>query len=310
MMRRSCTAVALASLMLASPALAQKAPSAKDQQLASDLLQRAFAKLDASDYGAAIELFNKAYELVPDPLLLSNIGAAYEKDGNPRAALVNFCKYLSMAPTGTGAAFAAAQVRSLHVELGNDAATEQEACAAIKKGKRRGEPKPARSEQVRVEPDPVEEAEPEPSTKPAKPARTASKPPGETEIILGTGEQTERDRGGRPTEGAGISTLSYVGIATGALGLGSLGLGGYYTYRAIDLTEKTDAEDDPTKKAALRRQGESAEKRQIIALATGGALVTAGIIMYVLGRTSDSNADKRTVQVTPTSNGFVVFGAF
>ena len=71
-------AVLLASVVLACavrPALAQ--PTSVKQR-ASDLVKRAIAKSEAGDHQAAIKLYNDAYDLAPNSLLLSNIGAQYQ----------------------------------------------------------------------------------------------------------------------------------------------------------------------------------------------------------------------------------------
>src|SRR3954471_3001274 len=123
-------AVLLASALLAGPvrpALAQPA-SPKNQKAASELVKRAIAKSEAGDHNAAIKLYNEAYELAPNSLLLSNIGAQYQELGEWEDALDYFCRYLKEDPGGVNAAFARSQARTVQRQLGRKRA---DPCAPV-----------------------------------------------------------------------------------------------------------------------------------------------------------------------------------
>src|ERR1041384_3791247 len=90
-------AVLLASALLAGPvhpALAQptRQVSAKDRQMAGDLVNRAIAMAEAGDHDAAIALYNDAYRIAPDSLMLSNIGAQYQALHQWKEAFEYFCR--------------------------------------------------------------------------------------------------------------------------------------------------------------------------------------------------------------------------
>src|SRR5438552_3128318 len=151
MLGRSRTAAAvLASLLAVSPALADpKPPTDKDKQVASDLVKKAISKSQAGDHNAAIDLYLQAFTIVPNSILLSNIGAEYQQSDRPQQALRYFCMYLDKDPSGTNAPYAAAQARALQVELGNKDVDDRDVCSKPKPRSRpRSEPK--------TEPEPKE----------------------------------------------------------------------------------------------------------------------------------------------------------
>ena len=91
----------LALLARTSLALAQpKPPTQQQMQQAGDLVKKAIAKSQAGDHALAIELYQQAYTIVPQPLLLSNIGSSTSRRKKPVEALKYFCKYLEADPTG------------------------------------------------------------------------------------------------------------------------------------------------------------------------------------------------------------------
>ena len=101
------TAALLASLLLATPALAQpKKPSEKDRRIAGELVKKAIALSGSGDHSAAIEVYLQAYTVVPDSILLSNIGAEFQQNGRAQEALRYFCMYLEKEPRGTNAPYA------------------------------------------------------------------------------------------------------------------------------------------------------------------------------------------------------------
>src|SRR5262245_17571625 len=128
-------ASATATAVLADP----KPPTEKDKQLANDLVKKAIVKSQAGDHNAAIDLYLKAHTIVPNPSLLSNIGAEYQQSDRPEQALRYFCMYLDKDPRGTSAPYAAAQARSLQIELGNKDVDDRDVCA---KPKPRARPRP------------------------------------------------------------------------------------------------------------------------------------------------------------------------
>jgi hypothetical protein len=113
---------ATALVLIATTAIAQAQPKPSQAQIqqAGDLVKKAIAKSQAGDHTLAIELYQQAYNIIPTPILLSNIGSEYQQAQKPADAVKYFCKYLDAEPTGTGSTFATNQVKSLQHQLGND----------------------------------------------------------------------------------------------------------------------------------------------------------------------------------------------
>src|SRR5580765_4277865 len=111
----------VAVALLAGPTLAQpnKEPSTKDKELAGDLVKKAIAKSQAGEHAAAIDIYLQAYTIVPNSLLLSNIGSEFQQSNKPIEALRYFCMYLEKDPTGTNAPYAQSQAHAIQMQLGN-----------------------------------------------------------------------------------------------------------------------------------------------------------------------------------------------
>ena len=112
-------AAVLASVLLVGPVLAQPGPPPTPQQKAQvqDLVKQAIAKSQAGDHPGSIELYQKAYAVIPLPTLLSNIGAEYQLAQDKVAALKYFCEYLEKDPAGMLATYATGQAKLLQSEL-------------------------------------------------------------------------------------------------------------------------------------------------------------------------------------------------
>src|SRR5690606_17162028 len=133
LMLGSLRRIALVVVVLA-PALAVAQPSAKDKQQASDLVKRAIAKSQAGEHDIAVQLYLDAYKIIPQPLLLSNIGSEYQQMDTPVEAIKYFCKYIEADPTGANVPYALAQTRTLYVDLGGDASVpDSELCKPLPK---------------------------------------------------------------------------------------------------------------------------------------------------------------------------------
>jgi len=293
MLGRSRTAAAvLASLLAVSPALADPKPATeKDKQVASDLVKKAISKSQAGDHNAAIDLYLQAYTIVPNSILLSNIGAEYQQSDRPQQALRYFCMYLDKDPSGTNAPYAATRARALQVELGNKDVDESDVCA---KPKPRSRPRP------------------EPKPEPKEPdVEQGVGPGGRPPRAPDSGEPTERVERVQKD-----NTLKYVGLGAGIAGAAAIGVGIYAGARASSISDEISAHDRtkkwPNDIQDLQRRGQNFENLQIGTLVAGGVLITGGVILYVLSRpdASPEHPDKAALRVSPTTNGFVVFGKF
>ena len=149
---------AVLALLVASPTFAQPKPAAEAAY------KEGQAKYLAEDYGGAIERFNAAYKIEPDPVYLFNIAQAYRQWKKCREASEYFHRYLDEAhnPPNTE------DVKKFIVEMDECAKTQP------------AEPKPTPS----PTPEPVKPVEPLPS--PASPhAEGTSHPHRTLGIIVG-----------------------------------------------------------------------------------------------------------------------------
>ena len=120
----------LAAILVCSLATVAAAdpPTDKQKKEAGDLVKKAIAKSQQGDHAAAIELYEKANSIAPNPILLSNIGSEYQQLQKPVEALDYFCKYLAADPTGSNVSYATAQAKTLQIQLGNSAVDDKDVC--------------------------------------------------------------------------------------------------------------------------------------------------------------------------------------
>lgn len=267
----------LALALVVLPSLALADPTPKDQQKAGDLVKQAIAKSQAGEHQAAISLYSEAYKIIPQPLLLSNIGSEYQQIEHKEVeALGYFCKYLAADPNGTNVGFATAQAKTLYIKLGGVTdVKDEDVCKPIQK------PAPA----VETKPD-------------MTPIDTSPTPAPSTPPIAEGGTKT--------------SPLRYVGIGVAAVGVGMFGYGTYEGLQAKSISDeisnhpKSEPWDANIK--AREQEGKDAEKKQIIFMAAGGAAVAAGAVMFFVF--APKTATEHAVAVAPTTNGFVAWGRF
>jgi len=270
-------AAVLATLLIASPALAdRKPPTEKDKQLAGELVKRAIAKSKQGDHDAAIAIYQQAYATVASSALLSNIGSEYQQVGKPKEALRYFCEYLEKDPVGANAPFAMAQAKLLQSQLANREVDDAELCAA---------------------PKVVEAAPPAPPTDPPR-----------HDIIEAPPALTPK------VQPRGNPTLKYAGLGAGAAGLIAASIGVYYGVQAKKISDEISSHSTDKfwdKIQERQAEGQHDENLQVGFLVAGGALITTGVILYMLGRPSASSAvDQTAIHVVPTTNGFAVLGGF
>lgn len=271
-------AAVLASVLLVSPALAQPAPTASQKQQAQDLVKQAITKSQAKEHDDAIELYLKAYAIVPLPTLLSNVGAEYRAADKPVEALKYFCMYLEKDPTGTLQTYAKAQARELQDTLGQQ---ELDVCAPLPEAK-----------------PPIDEGTDEGTGVTGTTGLTATAP---------TPAAADPGKG-----------LKIAGLVTGGVGVVALGAGVLFGLKAKRISDDiTNQPVDEMWRTAIdeyEAEGQTAENYQIVSLIAGGALVTGGVILYVLGRSKTASASREQMTVGPTASadggGLVLSGRF
>jgi hypothetical protein len=270
-------AALLATLLVAGPALADPKPSDKDAHAAGELVKKAIAKSQAGDHEAAIAIYQQAYGIVPSSALLSNIGTEYQQSGKLKDALKYFCMYLDKDPEGANAPYATLQARQLQKQLGNKLGEGDDVCAPPK---------------VEPRPRPVEE-----------PPVVATRPP-EPEPVE---PPAPRDHGS--------ATMRITGLVAGLVGLGAVGVGIYEGVQAKNISDEISAHMVPDRWPGdireLEARGQRHENLEIGFLIGGGVAITAGVVLFALGRSSAAPDRERTaIRVAPTRNGFAVLGRF
>jgi tetratricopeptide (TPR) repeat protein len=279
---RALTCV-LALAALPAVAVAQ-APTPQTKQLASDKVKKAIAKSQAGEHEAAADLYLDAYALIPQPLLLSNIGSEYQQMKKPVEALKYFCKYLEADPTGNNASYVTAQARTLYIELGGvTTVQDSELCKPIVK------PKPA-------EPPPP--------------------PPVHTNVSVTTEPEPAPGPVDHGDGGSKTPVVRYVGIGVAVAGAGVFGVGAYFGLKAKsisdDITNHDPSKPWPADIKQKEADGASYEKKQIGFMIGGGAAVAAGVVMFIVGAPKKSSETSLSIAplATPDTLGFAAAGRF
>lgn len=281
---------AWALVLVASSAAAQPAPSPAQKQQAGSLVKQAIAKSQAGDHATAIELYLQAYALIPQPLLLSNIGSEYQQENKSVEALKYFCKYLEADPTGSNVSYATAQAKTLQIQLGNKV-DDKDVC----------KPKTA--------PPPP----PPPDTGGAGSATTATGSGSDTQVT-GTGDLAKPPPPSPEHHGKG---LEYAGLGIGAAGAIGLGVGVYFGIQAKSasdtITNHKIGDPWPANIKQIEKDGQSDEDKQVTFMIAGGAALAAGAVIYFIGHARASSSDEHASLapvVTPDSVGLAFGGSY
>jgi hypothetical protein len=255
-------------------------------------VKQAITKSQAGDHLGAIDLYLNAYSLLPQHLLLSNVGAEYQLAGKPIEALKYFCMYLEKDPTGTNATYALSKAKALQIDLGNKNVDDKTACKPITK----------------------------PDKKPDKPPPPDEDPPVDTtEGVTGTKDiGGPKDKGPKQGGGGGGGGgLKIAGIGGVVLGVAGVATGFYFGRKAqakSDLITNHAPKDPwPDDIHTIEADGQRYEDRQIQLTIAGSALVVAGGVLYVIGATRGGGSSEK-VSVRPTATqesvGLAIGGGF
>ena len=267
--------------LLAWPLISRADPKPTPQQVqqAGDLVKKAIAKSQAGDHELAIELYKQAFEIIPQPMLLSNIGSEYESAKKPVLALKFFCKYLDADPTGSNASYATAKAKAIQIDLGNPPADDASVCKP---------PKPA-------EPAPLPPVAPAPTPTPAAGSETDS----------------SEDHPGR--------TLEYAGGAAAAVGVAGLVAGTVFALKAKSLSDAINSHvsgpwPDQINGIPIKQwdiQGAAWNRDTYIFMIGGAVALGAGIGLFVYGHgQSPTKTEAPSVSIVPTPGGLAAFGQF
>ena len=281
---------AFAALLVLAPAIAaaQPQPTAKQKQEASEKVKKAIAKSQAGDHDEAIKLYLDAYAIIPQPLLLSNVGSEYQQMKKPYEALKYFCKYIEADPTGNNVSYATAQARTIYIELGGITTVEDEdVCKPIVKAKKE---------------EPIKEPD-RPRNDDHTNDRPATPPP------IGPVDEGGGDKKKAPT-------LRYVGAGVAIVGAAVFGGGIYFGMQAKSIADEITNHDinDPWPANIKQReqQGKDANTKAIGMMVGGGVAIAAGAAMFVLGAPKAEKDTSISIApvATPDTLGFAAAGRF
>ena len=260
-------------LMAIGPGQGVAAPSTTTvevrKRIASGYVEAGKYALEAGDFTLAAALFAEAYRRSPHPLLFLNQGHAHRLAGDRAAAVYFYQRFLAEVQSGTDADVA----RRWLQQYGAPEVAPADAPAEVVTTE------VARRDELAAEPPPsvaVSEATAPPA--PPTPGPTPSAPVG-------------HDHGRR---------LRVAGIAAGAAGVVAIGVGVWFGSVASARAEELSRPGQPYD-PALAADGEAAERNMVIGYLAGGALLSAGVAMYAVGRAR--RAEPRSIALVPQPRG-------
>ncbi len=264
-------ALAIVAGALAAPA--QAGPGRSRRALAVKHFDQGEAYFLARAYDKAAGEYQAAYDLIPKPGLLFNIGLCRENLGDAPGAIEMYCRYLAADPRGTKSVEARARAAALEEKL----ASEKEAARRAEEERRAEQAR--RAEEVR--------------------GRRA-RPDERTAAALARDGDIDA-----PPPPALLPGLLVLG---GAVGAGAVGLA--YQLRARSIRDDLDRElDNGTPPLDSRDprfdEGRSAALRSSIAYGVAGAAGAVGAFLTVRALLA-RRSDRRAVSLRPAGAGVSV----
>lgn len=271
------------------PASAQQAPSAETKKRAKQYVDAALAAQEGGDYDQAVTLYQKAYDLIPHPLMLFNIGQAQRLAGRDEEALAAYQKYIDADPNGPKAAEAKGFIAEIQPRVTKARAekAERDRQAAEAEQKRKdAEAKAAEEEKKRKE------------------AEEAAKQREEEDAAEAKANHDHGHGSGRKTLGLIIGG-SGVAIAGAGAVFGVLAMKSWKDAKAVCGNTQMCATDADTMKAnQLADDTRLRGNLSTILLGVGGAAIATGIVLYVTAPSESST--QQAVRITPSRDGGLV----
>jgi tetratricopeptide (TPR) repeat protein len=253
-----------------------QSPSPATVANAKQRVEEGRAAQERGAYDEAIELYQKAYALVPHPALFFNMAQAHRLAGRFAQALALYERYLGEAPTGPQAPTAREWVADLKPRIAADEARKAEEARALRQ---------AQADEARKR----EQAQADEARK----ARDA----GAAGAARDAGEGRAR-------------TLRIAGIASGATGVVSLGIGIGFAFHGASLSNKADREQLP-EDSQVYKDGHRANSIAWTGVIGGAVLLGAGAGLYWWGHSEGHAAERITLAPVLSDRhvGFVLSGA-
>ncbi len=301
-----CIALALGALAPSVRADELPADSAdrKKREAAKRYVDAGLAAQDQGDHETAVELYEKAYALVPHPTLLFNLGQAHRLAKHAALAIEHYRRFLAETTDPRLGDEARAWIAQLEPEV----AREREASKAA--ADRATTDWLAAGGAAVSRPDAGVTAEGAPAKgAPAGGAAVAGQGPAAPAPRAIAPRIVEREVAAPPAEPLGDERatgrrglrLAGAGVAiAGALAASGGALFGMRARRLSDELSRPGAAYDP----ARIRGGERAERTMYVLYAAGGAAIATGAVLFVVGRRGAGSS--RTARVVPAWSGDAV----
>ncbi len=265
----------LIAIALACVAVGHATPAAHAQKSDADKKTAAKKYVDAGlsaegvgDYETAVEMYQKAYALIPHPVLLFNIANAYYLAKDDANALSFYQQYLDKEPKGAQSKAAKGRIAELEKKV-DEAKRAREAEEAARA-------KEAADKQAKIDAD--RKAKEDADRKAKEDADRKAREDADRKAEEARLAQARRD-----AQPKTFTPMRIAGLAAGTLGAVALGGGVFFGLKAKGISDELSepgAQYDPAKVA----DGESANKMMFISYGVGAALVATGAVLWVIGK--------------------------
>lgn len=290
-------------VLVPRPADAQPAPQGKPlsdaakKKIAKGYVDAGLAAEAAGDYATALDLYVKAYALVPHPVLLFNQANVQARAGRRAEAIALYRAYLGAtpAPAGPQVAAARASLAKLEAEIAIEQAAAERAAAEQAQAQAARDRAAAAAAEEQAAGAAAEAARADRE----RAARDAAVAPDPAVARPATGQ----DPGVRDAPPDRGRTMRVAGLVTGAAGVVALGVGVAFGVQARSISDELSA-THAAYSHARHAEGEAAERNFVIASVAGGALVAGGAALYFLGRARARESTR--VTIAPRTDGAVV----
>ena len=286
------------------PAVAHAQPGPTDKtKTAKRYVDAGLAAQNSGDYDTAIQLYTKAYELVPHPVLLFNMAQAHRLAGHIPQALALYARYLAAAPNGAQAKTArdlVAEIEAVQAEEARklDDARKAEVARKAEQARIAEEARHAEAARKLEASRKAEQARQDRERESGVSAPPATVSPVGTSQVTGTSEHTD------PAPGR---NARLAGIAVGAAGGVSLVIGIGFAVHGQSLSAEVEKQYDPAKVDA----GHRANTVAAVGLAGGTLLVAGGAALYWWGYQQGRGAERLAIAplVSDRVAGLVLSGS-
>jgi len=255
--------------LVAVPAIVYAQPADKTKT-AKQYVDAGLAAQDAGDYDTAISLYEKAYALVPHPVLVFNMAQAQRLAKHDDKALELYEKYLAADPNGTQAK----KAREIVADMKAKRAEAEKAAADAKA-----------AESARIAAEAARIADEKRAAEAKRAQAERAKQVAQTAPVAGPGAPpSPADTVEHPGR-----ALRIAGIGVGAVGVVGVGVGIVFGLKARSLADdfQPGMRFDPDKDD----EGERANRTAIIGIAGGVVLVAVGATLYWRGHVAKHRAE-------------------